>query len=79
MVQALSQRISEDGGCALIADYGHDGEKGDTFRVIIPDPLYNTVHYSMVLDIIAGLQMSFFTFFFFAIYLHCIMYIVLSL
>ena len=35
MVQALSQRISEDGGCALIADYGHDGEKGDTFRVIL--------------------------------------------
>ena len=34
VVQALSERISEDGGCALIADYGHNGEKGDTFRVI---------------------------------------------
>ena len=40
VIQALSQRISEDGGCALIADYGHDGEKGDTFRVSTLGPLY---------------------------------------
>lgn len=34
IIQSLSKRIVEDGGCALIADYGHSGEKGDTFRVI---------------------------------------------
>ena len=34
VVQSLAKRISEDGGCALIADYGHDGEKGHSFRVI---------------------------------------------
>ncbi|KAM7395907.1 hypothetical protein PAMA_007266 [Pampus argenteus] len=33
IVQQLSRRITEDGGAALIADYGHDGTKTDTFRV----------------------------------------------
>lgn len=33
IVQQLARRIAEDGGAALIADYGHDGTKTDTFRV----------------------------------------------
>lgn len=33
MVQQLARRIAEDGGAALIGDYGHDGTKTDTFRV----------------------------------------------
>uniref|UniRef100_A0A674C2F7 Protein arginine methyltransferase NDUFAF7 n=1 Tax=Salmo trutta TaxID=8032 RepID=A0A674C2F7_SALTR len=32
IVQLLANRIAEDGGAALIADYGHDGTKTDTFR-----------------------------------------------
>nr|XP_040127075.1 protein arginine methyltransferase NDUFAF7, mitochondrial isoform X2 [Ictidomys tridecemlineatus] len=32
IIQELSQRISLTGGAALIADYGHDGTKTDTFR-----------------------------------------------
>ncbi|XP_064781600.1 protein arginine methyltransferase NDUFAF7, mitochondrial [Oncorhynchus masou masou] len=32
IVQHLANRITEDGGAALIADYGHDGTKMDTFR-----------------------------------------------
>ncbi|KAM6915492.1 LOW QUALITY PROTEIN: protein arginine methyltransferase NDUFAF7, mitochondrial [Xenentodon cancila] len=32
IVQQLARRIVEDGGAALIADYGHDGTKTDTFR-----------------------------------------------
>ncbi|XP_041722011.1 protein arginine methyltransferase NDUFAF7, mitochondrial isoform X1 [Coregonus clupeaformis] len=32
IVQRLANRIAEDGGAALIADYGHDGTKMDTFR-----------------------------------------------
>ncbi|XP_052275221.1 protein arginine methyltransferase NDUFAF7, mitochondrial-like isoform X2 [Dreissena polymorpha] len=31
-VKHLSERIQEHGGCALIADYGHNGMKEDTFR-----------------------------------------------
>lgn len=33
IVQELSQRIALTGGAMLIADYGHDGTKTDTFRV----------------------------------------------
>ena len=33
IVQQLARRIAEDGGAALIADYGHEGTKTDTFRV----------------------------------------------
>lgn len=33
IIQELSQRIALTGGAALIADYGHDGTKTDTFRV----------------------------------------------
>lgn len=33
IAQQLARRIVEDGGAALIADYGHDGTGTDTFRV----------------------------------------------
>lgn len=33
LVQQLARRIAEHRGAALIADYGHDGTKTDTFRV----------------------------------------------
>lgn len=33
LARQLAQRVDEHGGIALIADYGHEGEKGDTFRV----------------------------------------------
>lgn len=32
-VDMMADRIQEDGGIGLIMDYGHIGEKGDTFRV----------------------------------------------
>lgn len=35
LVRDLASRIVEDGGVVLIADYGHEGEKTDTFRVSI--------------------------------------------
>lgn len=33
IVQRLASRIEKDGGAALVADYGHNGTKTDTFRV----------------------------------------------
>lgn len=33
LVQQLARRVEEHRGAALIADYGHDGTKTDTFRV----------------------------------------------
>ena len=33
MISEIAQRIANEGGFALIADYGHCGEKSDTFRV----------------------------------------------
>lgn len=33
VARQLATRVDRHGGIALIADYGHEGEKGDTFRV----------------------------------------------
>ncbi len=33
LVHELANRVARDNGFALLADYGHAGEKGDTFRV----------------------------------------------
>lgn len=33
IVKHIADRLEKDGGFALIVDYGHDGEKTDTFRV----------------------------------------------
>lgn len=35
IAKQLAHRVDMHGGIALIADYGHEGEKGDTFRVSI--------------------------------------------
>lgn len=35
ITEQMSTSIKENGGCALIADYGHSGQLHDTFRVII--------------------------------------------
>lgn len=34
IARQLASRVDQYGGLALIADYGHDGDKEDTFRVI---------------------------------------------
>jgi len=35
MMQSMCKHLTTYGGSALIGDYGHWGEKGDTFRVCI--------------------------------------------
>lgn len=45
IAKQLANRVDQYGGLALIADYGHTGEKGDTFRAFhkhkLVDPLEN--------------------------------------
>ena len=32
IIRQISERVVENGGAALVADYGHTGQDGDTFR-----------------------------------------------
>ncbi|XP_075982300.1 protein arginine methyltransferase NDUFAF7 homolog, mitochondrial [Anticarsia gemmatalis] len=45
IARQLAHRVDQFGGLALIADYGHEGEKGDTFRAFhkhqVVNPLEN--------------------------------------
>lgn len=51
IIQELSQRIALTGGAALIADYGHDGTKTDTFRVrIIQQDDFSKVNWHALLS-----------------------------
>lgn len=34
LMEHIGSRFEEQGGIALLADYGHNGDKTDTFRVI---------------------------------------------
>ena len=42
--QKLCSRIENQGGSALIIDYGHEGEKEDTFRAFKSHALVKYVH-----------------------------------
>ena len=35
VIQEIASRIATHGGSALIADYGHNGDKSDTLRVFL--------------------------------------------
>ncbi|XP_013192686.1 protein arginine methyltransferase NDUFAF7 homolog, mitochondrial [Amyelois transitella] len=55
IARQLAQRVDEFGGIALIADYGHEGEKGDTFRAFhkhkVVDPLENPGDSDLTADV----------------------------
>lgn len=54
LIQKLACRIEKDGGAALIADYGHDGTKTDTFRVnLVVTLLFSGSHYRKLLSLVA--------------------------
>lgn len=52
IVQEICSRIKRNGGFCLLADYGHTGEKGDTFRV-------RHIIYSALIQSTVGLAMYF--------------------
>lgn len=47
-VQEIATHINSHGGFALIADYGHDGIKEDTFRVRYISDDYGDTSYACV-------------------------------
>ncbi|XP_059212483.1 LOW QUALITY PROTEIN: protein arginine methyltransferase NDUFAF7, mitochondrial [Centropristis striata] len=59
LVQLLSRRIQEDGGAALIADYGHDGTKTDTFRGFKGHRLHDVLTSPGAADLTADVDFSF--------------------
>ncbi|XP_037837493.1 protein arginine methyltransferase NDUFAF7, mitochondrial isoform X2 [Kryptolebias marmoratus] len=59
IVQQLARRIVEDGGAALIADYGHDGTKTDTFRSFKGHQLHDVLSSPGSADLTADVDFSF--------------------
>ncbi|XP_041951365.1 protein arginine methyltransferase NDUFAF7, mitochondrial [Alosa sapidissima] len=59
MVQQLANRIVERGGAALIADYGHDGTKTDTFRGFRGHKLHDVLADPGAADLTADVDFSY--------------------
>ncbi|KAM8847417.1 protein arginine methyltransferase NDUFAF7, mitochondrial isoform 2-T2 [Synchiropus picturatus] len=59
MVQQLARRIAEEGGAALIADYGHDGTKTDTFRGFKGHQLHEVLESPGSADLTADVDFSY--------------------
>ncbi|XP_058134382.1 protein arginine methyltransferase NDUFAF7, mitochondrial isoform X2 [Dasypus novemcinctus] len=58
-IQELAQRIALTGGAALIADYGHDGTKTDTFRGFCGHKLHDVLIAPGTADLTADVDFSF--------------------
>ncbi|XP_074472787.1 protein arginine methyltransferase NDUFAF7, mitochondrial [Sebastes fasciatus] len=59
VVQQLARRIQEVGGAALIADYGHDGTKTDTFRGFKSHRLHDVLSSPGSADLTADVDFSY--------------------
>ncbi|XP_060042893.1 protein arginine methyltransferase NDUFAF7, mitochondrial isoform X2 [Erinaceus europaeus] len=59
VIQELAQRISLKGGAALIADYGHDGTKTDTFRGFCSHRLHDVLTAPGTADLTADVDFSY--------------------
>ncbi|XP_037663744.1 protein arginine methyltransferase NDUFAF7, mitochondrial isoform X1 [Choloepus didactylus] len=59
IIEELSQRIALTGGAALIADYGHDGTKTDTFRGFCGHKLHDVLIAPGTADLTADVDFSF--------------------
>ncbi|TDH00776.1 hypothetical protein EPR50_G00191800 [Perca flavescens] len=59
IIQQLARRILEDGGAALIGDYGHDGTKTDTFRGFKGHRLHDVLSSPGSADLTADVDFSF--------------------
>ncbi|XP_077366506.1 protein arginine methyltransferase NDUFAF7, mitochondrial isoform X2 [Festucalex cinctus] len=59
VIQQLARRVAKDGGAALIADYGHDGTKTDTFRGFKGHSLHDTLASPGCADLTADVDFSY--------------------
>ncbi|XP_078085716.1 protein arginine methyltransferase NDUFAF7, mitochondrial isoform X3 [Mustelus asterias] len=59
IIQNLASRIAEDGGAALIADYGHNGTKTDTFRGFRGHQLHDVLSAPGTADLTADVDFSY--------------------
>uniref|UniRef100_A0A5K3FJA5 Protein arginine methyltransferase NDUFAF7 n=1 Tax=Mesocestoides corti TaxID=53468 RepID=A0A5K3FJA5_MESCO len=59
IVQKLAARIAADGGAALVIDYGHCGEKGDTLRAFKNHQLHDPLRDPGEADITADVDFAF--------------------
>ncbi|XP_012971429.1 protein arginine methyltransferase NDUFAF7, mitochondrial isoform X3 [Mesocricetus auratus] len=59
IIQDLSERIALTGGAALIADYGHDGTKADTFRGFRGHQLHDVLIAPGTADLTADVDFSY--------------------
>lgn len=59
VLQNISRRISKSGGAALIADYGHDGTKTDTFRGFKGHQLHDVLAAPGSADLTADVDFSY--------------------
>ncbi|XP_041037883.1 protein arginine methyltransferase NDUFAF7, mitochondrial isoform X4 [Carcharodon carcharias] len=59
IIENLASRITEDGGAALIADYGHNGTKTDTFRGFRGHQLHDVLTAPGTADLTADVDFSF--------------------
>ncbi|XP_055545941.1 protein arginine methyltransferase NDUFAF7 homolog, mitochondrial [Wyeomyia smithii] len=58
VIQEIGNRLSSNGGLALIVDYGHLGDKGDTFRAFRNHKLYNPLEEPGCADLTADVDFS---------------------
>ncbi|CAM1292548.1 NDUFAF7 (predicted) [Pycnogonum litorale] len=59
VIQEISKHIKENGGCALIADYGHSGDKFDTFRAFRNHELHDPLSEPGTADLTADVDFSY--------------------
>ncbi|XP_049613769.1 protein arginine methyltransferase NDUFAF7, mitochondrial [Syngnathus scovelli] len=59
IIQQLARRVSKHGGAALIADYGHDGTKTDTFRGFKGHSLHHVLASPGCADLTADVDFSY--------------------
>nr|XP_009932720.1 PREDICTED: NADH dehydrogenase [ubiquinone] complex I, assembly factor 7 [Opisthocomus hoazin] len=59
ILQRLVCRIEKDGGAALVADYGHDGTKTDTFRGFRNHKLHDVLRAPGTADLTADVDFSY--------------------